>query len=192
MTVEIEAKMSVPSLDAVRGRLRERGAMPVGDFLETNTFFDTEDRSLLAADEGLRLRLNRNAAAGTQENVITYKGPRQQGVVKAREEIEIAVSDPGQATALLERLGYRPVLSFEKRRQTWKLDGCKVELDELPFLGPFVEVEGPDEPTVLKVRQSLGLEDRPIVKPSYVAMLMSYLQERGDTRKQITFADAAR
>ena len=54
--IEIEAKMSVPDLDVVRARLRELGATPLGSVLETNTFFDTEDRSLLAADEGLRLR----------------------------------------------------------------------------------------------------------------------------------------
>ena len=41
MAVEIEAKMSVPNLDVVRGRLRELGADGGGRTFETNTFFDT-------------------------------------------------------------------------------------------------------------------------------------------------------
>ena len=43
---------------------------------------------------------------------------------------------------------------------------------------------------MLRVREQLGLSDRPIVKSSYIAMLMGYLQERGQTRKIVTFADA--
>ena len=74
------------------------------------------------------------------------------------------------------------MLSFEKRRETLELDGCKVELDELPHLGSFVEIEGPDEEAVLRVREKLGLADRPIVKTSYIALLMGYLQERGQRR----------
>jgi adenylate cyclase class 2 len=82
------------------------------------------------------------------------------------------------------------MLSFEKRRETWKLGGCKVELDELPYLGSFVEVEGPADQEVMTVRDRLGLSDRPIVRSSYIALLMGYMQERGQTRRVVTFADA--
>ena len=189
MAVEIEAKMTVESFDPVRTRLREAGAAgPVGHF-EVNSFFDTEDRSLLAADEGLRLRLDRLVAGGAERHIITYKGPRQMGPLKTREELEVEVSDPASATALLERLGYLRTLSFEKRRESWELDRCKVELDELPHLGKFVEIEGPDEPSVMRVRERLGLASRPIVKSGYIALLMSHLQERGRTTKDVRFGE---
>ena len=190
MPVEIEAKMSVPDLDVVRAKLRELGAEPVGKTLETNTFFDTEDRSLLAADEGLRLRRNLNVDTNVDEHVITYKGPRQHGLLKSRDEVEVIVGNSDDASQLLERLGFVRMLSFEKRRESWKLGGCKVELDEVPYLGTFVEVEGPGDQPVLAVREQLGLADRPIVKSSYIALLMGYLQERGLNRRVVTFADA--
>ena len=191
MAVEIEAKMSVPDLEAVRARLRDLGAEPAGKVVETNTFFDTEDRSLLAADEGLRLRRNLSVETNTDEHVITYKGPRQHGVLKSRDEVEVTVGSSDDATQLLERLGFVRMLSFEKRRESWKIGRCKVELDELPYLGSFVEVEGPGDQAVLAVREQIGLTDRPIVKSSYIALLMSYLQERGQNRRIVTFADAA-
>jgi adenylate cyclase, class 2 len=191
MAVEIEAKMSVPDLERVRAKLRELGAESAGKTLETNTFFDTEDRSLLAADEGLRLRRNvRTEGEAVDEHVVTYKGPRQHGLLKSRDEVEVTVGSSEDASQLLERLGFVRMLSFEKRRESWKLGGCKVELDELPYLGSFVEVEGPDDQAVLTVREQLGLVDRPIVRSSYIALLMGYLQERGQNRRVVTFADA--
>ena len=191
MAVEIEAKMKVDSFDPVRTKLRDAGAAGPTEHFEVNTFFDTEDRSLLAADEGLRLRRDRDVAASTEKHVITYKGPRQLGPLKSREEVEVDVSDAAVAVTLLERLGYLLTLSFEKRRESWTLENCKVELDEVPHLGKFVEVEGPDEPSVMRVREKLGLASRPIVKSSYIAMLMSHLQELGKATKTVTFEKAA-
>jgi predicted adenylyl cyclase CyaB len=192
MAVEIEAKMTVDSFEPVRAKLRGAGAAGPVEHFELNTFFDTEDRSLLAADEGLRLRRDRDVAAGGEKHVITYKGPRQPGPLKNREEVEVDVSDSTAAVQLLERLGYLRTLSFEKRRESWKLDNCKVELDEVPHLGRFVEVEGPDEPSVMRVREKLGLAHRPIVKSSYIALLMSHLQERGLATKTVTFEGPSR
>jgi hypothetical protein len=68
-----------------------------------------------------------------------------------------------------------------------------VELDNLPRLGTFVEIEGPKDDTVLKVRELLQLTDRPLVRASYVAMLMTHLQEAGETTHEVVFpADLAR
>src|SRR4051812_33718780 len=188
MPIEIEAKMKVPDLAAVRAKLQECGATPAGEALETNMFFDTEDRSLLAADEGLRLRQKKDLHDDSESFTITFKGPRQHGQLKSRDETELSVANGKDAVALLERLGFMKVLSFEKKRESWKLDGCSVELDDLPYLGVFVEIEGPKEETVLKVREKLALADRALVKASYIAMLMTYLQEHGHTQRVVTFA----
>jgi len=188
MPIEIEAKLKVDSLTPIRARLQEQGAELSGEYLETNIFFDTEDRSLLAADKGLRLRRAHEIHSNKDEFILTYKGPRQHGQLKTRDERELTVGNAGDALALLQSLGYVVILAFEKRRQTWKLQDCKVELDELPHLGFFVEIEGPSEPQVLNLRKSLGLSDRSIVKASYTALLMTHLQERGDTTRTVTFS----
>jgi len=189
MAVELEAKMAVADHLAVAVLLRQFAARKLGDHFEVNAFFDTEDRSLLAAGEGLRLRHELDFGTTRERHVITYKGPRQAGPLKNREEIEFEVSDAAAATILLERLGYVRTLSFEKRRQSWELDGCTVELDEVPYLGKFVEIEGPDEPTVMRVRERLQLSDRPLIKSSYISLLMTHLKERGEARQDVRFKD---
>lgn len=190
MAIEIEAKLSVPDLDVVRARLREVGAAPLGSCLETNTFFDSEDRSLLAADEGLRLRKRVDAETNETKFIITYKGARRHGQLKSRDEVECGVENDRDAMTLLSRLGFLRTLSFEKRRESWKLGGCSVELDLLPHLGTFVEIEGPSEAAILKVRDQLQLTERPLVKASYIALLMTHLQDRGDTSRTVTFENA--
>jgi adenylate cyclase class IV len=60
MPVEIEAKIKVEDHAPTRAKLKELKAKLLGDHLEVNAIFDTEDRALLAEDKGLRVRTARN------------------------------------------------------------------------------------------------------------------------------------
>lgn len=187
MPVEIEAKIKVDDLAATRAKLQSLGAKLVGDFFETNVIFDTEDRSLLAVDKGLRVRAARNVATDEESVTITFKGPRKHSAMKSRQETELQVSGFQPAVELLGQLNFHQVLLFEKRRQSWELGGCKVELDELPHLGCFVEIEGQSEKAIQRVQEQLGLGHRPIVKTAYVGLMMTYLQDRGESERAVKF-----
>lgn len=177
MAVEIEAKMRLEDRPALEARLQEAGGQRVAELVEVNTFFDTPGGDLRAGDQGLRVRLERTADGASQRAIITHKGPRAQGRLKTRQETEVDVADARAAAELLAALGFVRVVSFEKRRQRWKLEGCNVEIDALPFLGEFVEIEGPSEKTIMAVRETLGLGDSPVISASYISMLLTYLSE---------------
>jgi len=162
MPNEIEAKMKVEDFALIRQKLKSTNAKRVGSVLETNTFFDSAEKNLVAKDTGLRLRRTRDDATGAEHFIITVKGPQQSGQLKNREEAEVNVEDGDDATAVLKALGYAPTLTFEKRRESWKLDDCKIELDDLPILGKFVEIEGPDESAVMSVREKLKMANAPL------------------------------
>lgn len=187
MPVELEAKVKVDSLAPTRQRLLDAGAERLGAVLETNTFFDTADRALLAGDRGLRLRIERDPETKADQAKVTYKGPRQPGPLKARHEIEFIVADPFAAEALFNALGFRTDISFEKRRESWRLGGCRIELDEMPLLGTFVEIEGPDAESVESVRLELGLSDHALITDSYVEMLVHELARRGGGQRVVRF-----
>ena len=188
MPVEIEIKLKVDHLAPVRDKLRAVGATHVGEVTETNVFFDTPDRALLGSDCGLRLRRNRDCHTHKEKLVVTYKGPRAEGPVKRREELEFAVDHPDALEQVLERLGYVPQLSFEKRRETWRLDKCTVELDSLPEIGSFIEIEAPSEAEVKRVREKLGLNDTPAVAPTYADIVSHHLSDRGRRENTLKFA----
>src|SRR5262249_6523513 len=150
MPVEIETKLRLQSHDAVRGRLIALSADPLGRLLEINHLLDRLDGSLRASDRAFRIREYRVLEAGPSptRSVVTLNGPSLPGNDKSREEIEFDISDAQAALQMFAALGFAEKLCFQKRRETWQLDRCKVELDEIPHLGRFVEVEGPDESAV--------------------------------------------
>jgi adenylate cyclase, class 2 len=189
MPVEIEAKMKVDEVAGLIGAVVARGGTPIGQYLEEDSFFDTEDRALLAADEGLRLRVSTNIDTRAERVTITHKGSNRHGSLKCREETEVSVGSAADAARLLEHLGYVRLLTFQKKRLSYKLDGCRIEIDEVPHLGHFVEIEGSGEGHVMRVREMLGLSERPLIKASYAAMLLAWMQERGETAGRIVFVD---
>ncbi len=156
--------------------MQDLGARCLGQFLESNTFFDTPERTLKKQDRGVRLRTSTNTATGAATHIITYKGPRAPGPIKRREEIEFTVDQPDRALALFKGLGYTDTFTFEKRRQAWHLDDCEIELDELPHLGQFVEIEGPTEASILAVRAKLQLDNAPPIAEPYIALLSHHME----------------
>lgn len=171
MPIELEAKMKVADLGAVRQRLELGGAQRQGYVLEENIFFDTADRRLLAQDSGLRLRDEVDMETGRRLARLTHKGPRRAGAIKSRPESEVIVADAARMARVLEALGYRRFLHFQKKRESWLWRDCEVELDELPVIGTFVEIEGPNEPSIMQVRTALRLEDQKLIQTGYAALL---------------------
>lgn len=168
---EVEAKMRSADHQALADRIAEAGGERGPVLFEVNTYFDTPEASLRQGDQALRIRIEKDLGENTARTVITYKGPKVASTVKSRPEHEFDASDADEVQAMFEALGYTPALSFEKRRERWHLDHCHIELDRLPGLGDFVEIEGPDEAAVLAVREKIGLADEPMLDGSYVSML---------------------
>ena len=179
MIIEIEAKLRLPDPAAMHEKLIALDAVLDRTMHETNTYFDQADGRLKSSDQGLRVRVERDTATGKAETVITHKGPRTHGQFKSRSETEAHCQDARSATALLEALGYHSVLTFEKDRTRYLLNGCRVEIDTLPHLGTFIEIEGSSDEQVTRVIDQLELTGQPIIRASYIAMLLNHLREQG-------------
>ncbi len=139
MPIEIEKKyrLSKKQREEVLLRLPEIGAKRKGEEFEVNTLY---------AGEGLEvgncvLRLRRIGSRG----ILTYKQrfPSSSDIKHQRED-ETGVNDPDAMEAILDALGFRPVLVYEKRRETWSLGKTEIVIDELPF-GLFMEIEGTEQ-----------------------------------------------
>jgi len=182
MATEIEAKLRVTSHDPVRAALAEIGAEPVGSVLETNHILDGADGSLHARGAALRVRASRPLGGGPERVTLTYKGAVEPGRLKRRQEIEVGVAAAAELLELLQHLGYVQVLEFEKRRDSFRLGGCRVELDRLPRLGCFVEIEGPDEEAVRQAQLRVGLGHLAHIPASYVSLLIDHGERTGSGR----------
>ena len=175
MAIEIEAKLKVESHKEVIEKLAELGAEFLQEQLQKDFHFDDADSKLTKTDRCLRLR---RQMAGRQEKIfLTYKGPKEKNRFKRRKEFELEVKDAGSAQQLLSALGYEKKMSIEKKRRLWRLGECEVALDELPLLGCFVEIEGPDERTIADVQKTLGLSLLPHIQKSYAALMRKKLRQ---------------
>lgn len=161
---ELEIKLYVADLEALRRRLESLGARLVQPRQEElNLRFDTPSGELARAHRVLRLR--RDHAIH-----LTYKGPDEPvGGVRSRREIGVAVGDFEAAAALLEALGFRVSMTYEKRRAVFQLADVLVSLDELPY-GDFTEIEGPQPAAIRAAAGQLGLDWEARIPQGYIAL----------------------
>ncbi len=185
--IELEAKFRVDDHDTLRARLRESGAEFVGKYLEWNTILDRRDGALRAIGSGLRVRQMTTLEGAAKPATITYKGPRQPGAYKNREEIETAVNDADAALDLLQRIEFVTTVSYEKRRETWRLGDCTIELDEAPLIGRFIEIEGSTEADIDSVCDTLGLAGHEHITSSYVRMISEACSDLSRMPLDVTF-----
>jgi adenylate cyclase class 2 len=194
MPKEIEAKFRIENPGEFRKRLLAAGANRLGKVSQSDTFFDKPDGSLRKADCGLRLRrsVSLDEGASPPQAVLTYKGPRELGAnVKIRPETETTVGDADALAAVLTAAGLIPSLKIQKRRESFliELDGgasARVELDQLPRLGHFVEIEAASESIVQQACVRLGLSG-PSITAGYTHLACGYLREHGIYGGEFTF-----
>lgn len=163
--LEVEVKFLVADLDAVRARLLAVAELMAPRVFERNVRLDTAGQSLLERGQLLRLRQDTRVR-------LTFKGPAAEDVAseaKVREEIELEVGDFDRMETILGRLGFRPVQSYEKYRETFHWGEVEVVLDELPF-GDFVELEG-SEKSIKAAAAALGLDWSQRVLANYLALM---------------------
>ncbi len=161
---EIEAKFMVRDRQAVERKLEALGARLESPRVhETNLRFDIGVGELAAGRRVLRLRQDASA-------YMTYKGPSQTGQeVSVRQEIEFEVGDFAAARRLLEALGYRVVVMYEKFRTTYHLRHLVVVVDEMPY-GDFVEIEGRSAREIHAAANQIGLRWETRSALSYLAL----------------------
>jgi len=143
MGYEVEVKYRLADYDQLVARLVQRRANREPAIDQEDTYLSHPSRDFAVTNEALRIRRIR------PENRITYKGPRQRGPTKTREEIEMILA-PGdlafsQLQRLFENLGFRPVATIRKSRTSFHVTqqglDLEVALDRALGLGDFAEIE---------------------------------------------------
>jgi len=143
MGFEVELKFRVADPVELGRRLAERTGAVAAPVDHADIYFAHPSRDFAQTDEAFRIRVEGD------ENRITYKGAKQTGPTKTREEIELQFA-PGDETRddlqrVFDRLGFTVVATVRKRRTSYPLDvqgrALTVVVDHVEGLGEFAEVE---------------------------------------------------
>ena len=141
---EVELKAVLDSWSERRAKLVQGGAsLAFAGRLEDRRY-DTGDRSLLARDVVLRLRIYRDARGARTE--LELKGPTgYAGGYKVREEIGTTVSDPVAIESILSGLGYTVLRAIDREIEQFEVAGTMIRFERYPRMDDLVEVEGEPE-----------------------------------------------
>ena len=143
MTFEVEQKFHVDDLADLERRLDQMGAVKQRPEQHADTYYNHPNRDFAETREALRVR----RVDGVP--MVTYKGTKLPGAIKARRELEWRL-DPGDPDGqlmeeLLGSLSFRRVATVEKRRCYYSLPAeftvFGVMVDEVTSLGLFAEIE---------------------------------------------------
>ena len=73
--------------------------------------------------------------------------------------------------------GLNPNEAAEKERRTFIYDDCEIVLDRLPFIGSFIEIEGPSEVSINKIVYLLDLSSCQVIRKNYGELMMDKFRE---------------
>lgn len=173
MGIEVEKKYRLTREQHERliQRLRESGAQELGEEFEENTLY--AGGNLDVSRQALRLRRVGEKA------IFTYKERgSSEAAIKRQREDETVVEDAEALNSILDALGFKPSLVYEKRRSTWRLKDVEVVIDVLPF-GLYAEIEG-EENGIREVEEELGLAHVAAEMATYPELTKRFGIKRGE------------
>ncbi len=185
MAVEIELKFSVDDLSALEDKLRTLGfRLDTPRTFESNTLYDTPERSLRAQKQILRIRQYGDTWT------LTHKAPQpntDDTFYKTRIETETAVADGEALAQVFATLGYLPVFRYEKFRAEWSDPATKhhLVLDETP-IGIFAELEG-DPAWIDATLAALNVPAEKRTTESYGKLFLNWKERTRSDAEHLTF-----
>ena len=181
---EIEIKLQVPKVAALRRRLPRLGFRPLGHrLLERNLVFDTPAGSLRNAQRLLRLR-----SKGGRWWLTFKSRPEIRSRHKVREEIEMEIPAGEPLVDILGRLGFQVTFEYQKYRSEFQQPGGrgKLLLDETP-IGNFMELEGPPR-WIDRMAADLGYGSLDYILESYSVLYLNWCRDHGIPPGNMVFA----
>ena len=167
MAIEIEKKYKIDKrlLVELTAKLGELNAEFSSEVFEENYLH----RGGVLDERGAVLRLRKT----NEKTIFTYKEKVvNDSDFKHQIEFETEVSNVEATEHIIEKLGYKLAVIYEKHRKTWHLGNVEVVLDELPF-GYYMEIEGAID-DIVEAEKLLGAANLEIEARGYPRLTLKY------------------
>jgi adenylate cyclase class 2 len=167
MAIEIEKKYRLDKklIVELTKKLGELGATFSYETFEENYLH----RGGLLDGRAAVLRVRKTDARTT----LTYKEKvPTENDFKHQIEFETEVSDVNATEGIIEKLGYKLSVIYEKHRKSWHFGNVEVVLDELPF-GYYMEIEGAME-DIDEVEKLLGADQLELETRGYPRLTIKF------------------
>jgi len=152
MTPEIEAKWLDIDHDEIRAKLIKLGAKqtrPKTDM--TRATFEDVTGEMNRKRQWVRVRNEGDQTTMSLKRTLDDS-------ICGTHEVCLNVDNFDMAVDFLKQIGLVQKAFQETRRESWVLDGAEIDLDEWPWIPPFIEIEAASEEKVQNVVEKLGLK----------------------------------
>jgi len=183
---EVELKFPLKDSEPMRKLLIDMGFSSSGRVFENNIVFDTPGGTLESSGKLLRLRQDSKVR-------LTYKEPpadsTHAGRFKVKQESELIVTDFETMRYILRRLGFTRERVYEKYREHFtRGTGVSAEIDRLPHMGFFLELEAPAE-SMVQLAAGLGFEPGQGSRENYFQLFQAHCSRTGLKFSDMRFED---
>ncbi len=184
---ETELKFLVQDQAALRTRALELGfRLQTARTFESNTLYDTPERTLRVKKQILRLRIYGERCTLTHKRMV--EGATDEGVRhKTRVETETVVDDCAAMAEVFVQLGFGPVFRYEKYRTEWTAGNGHLVVDETP-IGVWAELEG-SPAWIDDMLVSLGVPEQSCTTESYGALFLAWKERTCSPAEHLTFEE---
>ena len=149
---------------------------------ELTIMYDNNNKTLFKDDARLRLRRIIDLKDKKEECELSYKKPKTREGIKIEEELEVKTSSFLDTEGILMKLGYFKISSYERIRDTFYTNNCKITVDSFPF-GDLLEIEGKLE-NIINVSKKLGLDIKNNTTKSCDDIYADICRVNGETIKE--------
>jgi adenylate cyclase, class 2 len=175
---ELEIKIQIDSeahFSQVYDKCAALFGAPASHVKQLDEYYDTADKQLKQQDLVIRIR------SFGDKQTIALKSPRVDlpSGMNSRIELEFQAAESEEVQKQLHKQGLLPHEVSEKERWTFLYKECEIVLDRLPFIGSFVEIEGPSENEIHALVLLLNLSSYPVIRQNYGELMIQKFQLLG-------------
>lgn len=173
--LEIEVKILEINKEQIEETLRQLGARKVFDGEVYAVYYDFANNALAGKNSTLRLRKKESIIESNIE--LTLKTEVSKKKAKIMQEYEVSVDSLDKMQQILEGIGLQPVQCLEKSRTSYVLNNVHFDIDTLPGIPTFLEIEAPNMKTLEQYVRTIGytLQD---AKPWTGKDVLEYYQKK--------------
>ncbi|MDO8428534.1 MAG: class IV adenylate cyclase [Candidatus Diapherotrites archaeon] len=180
--IETEIKFIVNDFNSIRKKLKKLKGKLLEKGFEYTQLYDTIDQKLRNEKKLLRIRKH------GKKFIIGYKKKIQGNQeFKQEQEIEFELNEKHvhKLEKILPELGFQKYWKYEIKFETWKLNGCLLDLDTLPFI-QVLEIEG-TEKNIQKTAELLNLAWSESSTKNYRQLYEEWLKSEGQKWQDCIF-----
>lgn len=150
MNTEIEVKFLHIDHDEMRAKLASIGAVCEKP-MRTMRRVTFDSAEMKARNGWVRVRDEGDKVTLTYKQTDSF-------AIDGTKELETTVGDFDTTIAILQEAGVAKGSFQESKRESWELGDVQIELDEWPWLDPYIEIEAPTQELIHDVAAKLGLD----------------------------------